>query len=327
MTPRSGTTHLTPAAVDTLRRNDWFAALPEPLQRAVVEHARLATLRRGEALFREGEPVRAVGVVLSGRVRFVVGHGALGETVAHVGGTGCWWGLNALRRGSRSVSSALAAGTVQTMVLSTQSLEAIVAADPSHLRHFTELAILTVERLYRILGELPGLAPDALLRIRLAELAATACARAGVTPPVVLTLSQPDLASMIGMSRQRLNLRLRSLQAEGLVEVGFRRIVVFDPARLRASAESPAQPARDRPRRTRQSDPAAVATTAAPTASGASGSVAVGDSASESTIAISAVATRERSRSATRTSARATKDMGRGTLGSNVSKGDDRVRP
>lgn len=169
-------------------------------------------------------------------MRFVVGHGALGETVAHVGGTGCCWGLNALRRDSRSVSSALAAGTVRTMVLSTQSLQAIVAADPSHLRHFTELAILTVERLCRILGEWPGLAPDALLRIRLAERAATVRARAGVAPPVVLSLSQPDLASMVGMPLQRLSQRLRELQDEGLVQLGFRRIVVPDPARLRRSA-------------------------------------------------------------------------------------------
>ncbi|MCA3180004.1 MAG: helix-turn-helix domain-containing protein [Burkholderiaceae bacterium] len=122
------------------------------------------------------------------------------------------------------------------MVLPTQSLEAIGAADPSHLRHSTEPAVLAVERLHRILGELPRLAPDALLRTRLAKLAAIAYARAGVAPPVERTLSQADPASMVGVSRQRLNQRLRALQEEGLVGRGFRRIVEPDPARPRASA-------------------------------------------------------------------------------------------
>ncbi|HMS78259.1 MAG TPA: Crp/Fnr family transcriptional regulator [Burkholderiaceae bacterium] len=236
--------------LEVLRRNAWFSALAPSLQESIVRHATIRVWRRGEALFREDEPVRGLGVVLSGRVRFVVRHGDDGETVAHVGGVGCWWGLNAPRRGARAISTAPADGRVEAMVLSTEALERIVDADPLTLRAFAELPILAAERMTRLIGELPGLNPDALLRARLADLAARTRTEAGLQGPVALTISQADLASMIGLSRQRLNQRLRALQDEGLVELGFRRIVVFDPIALRASvARSRRGWLRDGPRR------------------------------------------------------------------------------
>jgi CRP-like cAMP-binding protein len=219
-----------------LRRNAWFSGLSEALQRTIVERSVLRTWRSGEALFRENEPVRGLGVVLSGRVRFLVRYGAEGETVVHVGGAGCWFGLNAPRRGARSIATALADGRVQAMVLPVDAFERIVDEEPRHLRPFCDLMILSSERMMRYLGELPGLSQDGVLRVRLADLAARACADAGASLPVQVIISQADLASMVGMSRQRLNPRLRALQDEGLVKLGFRRIVVADPAALRASA-------------------------------------------------------------------------------------------
>jgi CRP-like cAMP-binding protein len=40
-------------------------------------------------------------------------------------------------------------------------------------------------------------------------------------------LSQVELASMVGLSRQRLSTLLGRLAAQGLIEVGFRRIRVL----------------------------------------------------------------------------------------------------
>ncbi len=45
--------------------------------------------------------------------------------------------------------------------------------------------------------------------------------------PVDLPLSQVELASMVGLSRQRLSTLLGRLAAQGLIEVGFRNIRVL----------------------------------------------------------------------------------------------------
>lgn len=42
----------------------------------------------------------------------------------------------------------------------------------------------------------------------------------------VLALSQADLAAAVGASRQRVNAELRTLAKEGLIELGYRRLVV-----------------------------------------------------------------------------------------------------
>ena len=50
--------------------------------------------------------------------------------------------------------------------------------------------------------------------------------------PVSLTVSQLDLARMVGVSRQTLNVLLRRLDKERLIEIGSRSIRVLEPAHL-----------------------------------------------------------------------------------------------
>lgn len=50
---------------------------------------------------------------------------------------------------------------------------------------------------------------------------------------VELALSQTDLAAMIGSSRQTVNMLLKKLVGEGLIDVEFRKISILDPSALR----------------------------------------------------------------------------------------------
>jgi hypothetical protein len=57
-------------------------------------------------------------------------------------------------------------------------------------------------------------------------------------PALILTHAEP--AAMVGLSRPRLNARLRALQNEGWVELRSRRLRVLDADGLRATALGPA---------------------------------------------------------------------------------------
>jgi CRP/FNR family transcriptional regulator, cyclic AMP receptor protein len=219
-----------------LQRSAWFSALPTPLQEVVVRRSTIRTFRRGESIQREGERPREMGFVLSGRVRCLIRCGTERETVAHVGGPGFWFGSAAMFPNASAFMSVVADAPTQTMLLPRAEFERIIEEEPRHFRPFSTLAFELLAQLIRYLGELPGLTLDGVLRVRIADMAERARREGGLDGPVQLVLSQADLASMVGMSRQRLNQRLRALQDEGLVELGFRRIIVPDPARLRGSA-------------------------------------------------------------------------------------------
>jgi CRP-like cAMP-binding protein len=49
---------------------------------------------------------------------------------------------------------------------------------------------------------------------------------------VILNVSQADLASILGSSRQTINGLLKQLEKAGLIKIGFRHIRVIDPAGL-----------------------------------------------------------------------------------------------
>jgi CRP-like cAMP-binding protein len=82
--------------------------------------------------------------------------------------------------------------------------------------------------LYRYVAEASGLPPEEWLRVRLVDLAAVRRSETSMTGPVTLNISQTELASMVGVSRETLRTILRRLTARGAIEVGFRNIRVLE---------------------------------------------------------------------------------------------------
>ncbi len=60
----------------------------------------------------------------------------------------------------------------------------------------------------------------------LVELASGGGAAAEAGPPLVLRVSQQEISSIVGASRENVNKQLRTWQRAGLLELGKRRIVI-----------------------------------------------------------------------------------------------------
>jgi CRP-like cAMP-binding protein len=54
------------------------------------------------------------------------------------------------------------------------------------------------------------------------------------TPVLNAPLSQEELAAIANLSRTSISSILRDLEADGLIELGYRTVTLRDPARLRA---------------------------------------------------------------------------------------------
>lgn len=217
-----------------LRQGVWFGGLPPVLQALILERSVVRSHRKGAFIIREGAPPKAMFAVLHGQVHVLRQVGNGDEVLIHVGEPGSWFGEYAVYAAAPSIGSIVAASQVRALMLPAQQFERIVNEEPRYFRHFADLLMEHFAYLFRYMAEAHGLVPEDWLCIRLADLAVLQRHHRPAEGPVDLTISQGDLANMIGVSRQTLNALLARLQARGLIEVGFRRIRVLDEARLRS---------------------------------------------------------------------------------------------
>jgi CRP-like cAMP-binding protein len=203
----------------------WFGSLPEALQVAILDRSRERRFGPGEFLVREGEPGKGMFGLLEGRTRHTRSIGDSDEVLMHIGEPGLWFGEYPLLSGQPAIGSIAADGAVRTLFLPKAAFDRIVEAEPRFYRAFNLLLCERFALSFRLLAEARGLSPEDWLRQRLAGVAEVQ-GRAATVPAAqtTLTMSQTELASMVGLSRQTLNVLLTRLQARGLVEIGYRKI-------------------------------------------------------------------------------------------------------
>jgi len=224
-----------PSLLRVLRQGDWFASVPASQQEAIVRNSVVRSYKKGRVIILDESPPAGLFVVLEGRVRVVRTLPGGDEVLLHVGEPGFWFGVLGMIAAQKSIGTVIADTETRALMLSRPRFDRMVADEPRFYKSFASLIADRYAVLIKFLAEAHLLAPEDRLRGRLVE-AMEYSQREHIRPgPVSLNLSQSDLAGMIGVSRQTLNELLQRLQAQGLIEVGFRRIRVTDPARLRAA--------------------------------------------------------------------------------------------
>jgi len=212
-----------------LKRGRWFGSLPAALQDLILDRAVQHSYRKGRYIIREGGEARAMHVVLTGKVRVTrkVEDGPR-EVVTWVGEPGFWFGDYAVYARMPSIGSIVAETSVTTLALSAVEFERIVRDEPRYFRCFAELLFERYADLFRHLAESHGLRTEDWLRRRLVDLAATMRRDNPSADAGVVTVSQAELAAMMGVSRQTMNALLRKLQERGVIELRTRSIRVLD---------------------------------------------------------------------------------------------------
>jgi CRP-like cAMP-binding protein len=218
------------AEIERLAASPWFAELPAALQARIREASVVRSFRKGQYLIREGERAKGLHGLLFGQTRHVRSAGDSGEVVLHVGEPGLWFGEYALVTRQAAAGSVIAATAVRTLFLPVAEFERIVELEPRHLRPF---ACLLGERFavaYRYIAEEQVLSPAERLMSRLRGIVAMQRRDPADRQPTTISMSQAELANMLGLSRQTLNTLLAGLQSRGLIEVGYRRVRVLTQA-------------------------------------------------------------------------------------------------
>lgn len=190
--------------------------------------------RRGEVVFSAGDAGDALYGVVSGRIRISTGNAEGREIFLNIMEPGDTFGEIALLDGGTRTATATATEPSELVSLRRGPLFALLEKEP---KAALELLRLCGERLRWT----SGLLEDAALLdapARLAKRLLSLCELHGEDAPEGrrVRISQEELASFLGVSRQAVNEQLQEWKAKGWVALGRGTVTATDPAALRRAA-------------------------------------------------------------------------------------------
>lgn len=227
---------MTTDAGTLLSKTELFGGLDESAVRRISERARTRTYSRGQLIFYEGDLAASLFVMVEGLVKvFVTSDQGDAMTLVTLRPPDMFGELSLLDGGPRS-ASAEAVETTTVLELGRDTFFDILHENP-------QLAEVLLRTMGTALRRLTETAADLVfldLHGRVAKLLVAMADERGVESPhgieLDLHLTQTDLASMVGGSRQSVNQILRSFERRGYLDVEGRKMIVKQVDLLRRRA-------------------------------------------------------------------------------------------
>jgi CRP/FNR family transcriptional regulator, cyclic AMP receptor protein len=209
-------------------------ALPEPERTTFLAAAQRRRFRPGEVVFHAGDPAGSVHVIRRGHVA-VRQWTRFGDvvTLTVLGPDQLFGELGAVTPDGQRAATVIALDLTETWSWDRRELTALRRAHPAVDAALVALLTARIHDLTTHLTE--ALFESAETRV-LRRLLAVCDLYGGRTAGTVVPLTQDDLASMAGTTRSTANRALRSLEADGIVELSRGRITIRDADALARQA-------------------------------------------------------------------------------------------
>ena len=223
-------------AVEALARSPLFqGVLPTDLDRLARTMVR-RRYRRNEVIFHEGDPGDSLHVVVDGRVKISRESPDGEEAIVVTLGPGESFGELVLLDGAVRSAKATASEPTETLTMTRAAFLALVEGSPPFRWHLLGGIAHRIRRLTDQLTEVHFLDLTGRLALQLTRLADEAAPGQASNIHLRPTLTQSELAAMIGGTRQRVNQILGDFADEGLVKMESGRVTIRDLERLRRRA-------------------------------------------------------------------------------------------
>jgi len=221
----------------TLTRVPLFSGLTESELNFLAPRAVRRRYSAGETVFGEGEPCLGLYVVESGHIRIFKTSAGGREHVLSVDGPGSSVAELPVFDGGNYPASVAAIEDASLLFISKQDFQALCVVHPQ-----VALKVLRVvgARLRRLVGIIEELS-FTTVRHRLASFLLREAQKEGTRTPdgieVVLPASNQEIAAQIGTVRELVSRNLGRLQAEGIVRLDGRIVVILNLKALEAETE------------------------------------------------------------------------------------------
>ena len=214
---------------DSLGSIPFFAGLEPIALERVAAGMRSRRFRRGEVIFHVGDPGDALFIIVSGEVKISLPSEAGDEAILVRLQAGDVFGELALLDGAPRSATATALGAVETVVLPRERFRQLIAEEPAVRDALLASLAAELRRLTTHVEELHFLDITGRLAACLCRLASDG----GAPLPdgairLHTSLTQGDLASMVGSTRQSVNKLLGQFADDGYLRVERDAIVVTD---------------------------------------------------------------------------------------------------
>jgi CRP-like cAMP-binding protein len=214
-----------------------LARLSKDDRQALASRARMRSYPAATVIFREGEPGDSLHVIVSGRVRIVVSSGSGEEATVAVLGVGDCFGELSLLDGLPRSASAVTSIATRTFVVTRDAFVEWLTDRPSAGLAIMETLSLRLRRTDQALADMAFLDLNRRLAkqlVQLAEVQDLEGARSNQRIRVQVT--QSELASMLGVSRESVNKQVNAFARDGLVSLSRGAVTVEDLGSLRRQA-------------------------------------------------------------------------------------------
>ncbi|HEX8941345.1 MAG TPA: Crp/Fnr family transcriptional regulator [Candidatus Limnocylindrales bacterium] len=216
-------------ATETLARCRLFVGMEPGGLAALARTLRTRRFRRGEVLFHQGDPGDALFIVLSGAVKVLLPSEEGDEAILATLVRGDFLGELALLDGAERSATAIALEPTETLVLPRDRFRDLLGSQPALRDGLLAGLAAELRRLTKHVGELHFLDLTGRLAAGLVRLAEEQGRRQpDGTIQLDAPLTQSDLASMVGATRQSVNKLLGTFADEGLLRFDRDAIVILD---------------------------------------------------------------------------------------------------
>ncbi len=223
--------------LDLLRNVPTFARLTEDQLALLAASVGSQSFEHGETIFHQGSIGSALYIVVSGEVRITILSAAGQEHTVAIFHAGDFFGEMALLDGQPRSASAKALHPTLTLTLHRAAFLHTINACPPIAAALLEAMALRLRQTNIYAEQLASSsAPRRVVRQILDLASQHGVADAGTTR-IDLRLTQDDLASMTGTTRETVNRVLAALRDRGLIRVARARVSVLNLPQLERSLE------------------------------------------------------------------------------------------
>jgi CRP/FNR family transcriptional regulator, cyclic AMP receptor protein len=216
-----------------LRQVPLFRALPAEESRRLAALLRKQSLKKGEVLFRKGDEGTALYMIISGKIKIVRQSKGGDEAILALLTDGDFCGEMSLLDDLPRSADAVAVEETQLYALNRKDFLAYVMHNETAVRAILGALSRRLRKADDFLEDIFFLSVPARLAKKLIELAEAGGLQEGASATIQPSVTQKDLAGMVGATRESVNKALRTLREKGLINLSGNTLLIRDMEALR----------------------------------------------------------------------------------------------
>lgn len=193
-------------------------------------------LEKGEVLFRKGDPGDALCIIKKGRIKISLSSGVGDEVILAIFSDTDFFGEMSLVDGEPRSADATALDSVDLLLLRRSDFISFICTNSNAMLAVLQSLSQRLRQADDLLHDTCFLNVSGRFAKKLVELASAYGRLDGDTISIDLGLTQKDLASMVGATRESINKELRVLREKGLVTIEEQVICIHNLERLKRRA-------------------------------------------------------------------------------------------